>query len=313
MVYCFIASVTPVQILLQPRDYLSSFLLYFGIVMGAFGILVMHPKVNVPLFQSWNPSGGEGWLWPMLFVTIACGANSGFHALIASGTTAKQLPNECFAKRIGYGGMVLEGFLAVIAVLAVGSGLTVVGLNSMLSKGGPGPIGAFGTGYGELTKSILFGKGSLVAILILNAFILTTLDTATRIARYISEELFKISNRFFSTFVVVFISGILVITGSWSKIWPVFGASNQLVGALTFLVISSWLLCRGKSLRFTFFPAVFMLVTTIGALLYQVVNFIKNRDFILGGISIVLIILSLFMVFDVICVIKRRGVKCEII
>jgi carbon starvation protein len=86
-----------------------------------------------------------------------------------------------------------------------------------------------------------------------------------------------------------------------------------LVGALTFLVISSWLLCRGKSLRFTFFPAVFMLVTTIGALLYQVVNFIKNRDFILGGISIVLIILSLFMVFDVICVIKRRGVKCEII
>lgn len=312
LIYCFIASVMPVQILLQPRDYLSSFLLYFGILMGALGILVKHPAVNIPMFQSWSSSEG-GWLWPMLFVTIACGANSGFHALIASGTTAKQLPNERFAKRIGYGGMVLEGFLAVVAVLAVSAGLSAAGLSRMLAKGGPGPIGAFGAGYGELTKTILFGKGNLIAILILNSFILTTLDTATRIARYISEELFKINNRFLATFVVVFISGALVVTGSWNKIWPVFGAANQLVAALAFIVIGSWLLCRGKSLRFVLFPALFMLVTTIGALLYQAAHFIKTKGMLLACVSIALMVLAITMLFDVVSSIRKRGLKCGII
>jgi len=311
LLYSFIASVTPVQILLQPRDYLSSFLLYFGIVAGAIGIFVAHPAMNAAAFSGWNPSGA-GWLWPMLFVTVACGANSGFHALIASGTTAKQLPNECFAKRIGYGGMILEAFLAVIAVLAVSAGLGSADLKIMLSKAGPGPIGAFGKGYGELTKNILFGNGALIAILILNSFILTTLDTATRITRYISEELFKINNRFLSTFVVIFISGFLVITGSWNKIWPVFGASNQLVAALTFIVIASWLLCRGKGIKFVFLPALFMLLTTVGALLFQIAGSFKNREFIIVFISIALLVLSIMMVYDVLNVIKKKNLKCRI-
>lgn len=311
LLYSFIASVTPVQILLQPRDYLSSFLLYFGMIMGFAGIFVTHPAINSSAFIKWD-SGEAGWLWPMLFVTIACGANSGFHALIASGTTAKQLPSEVFAKRIGYGGMILEAALAVIALLAVSAGLGSLELKAMLAKGGPGPIGAFGKGYGELTKTILFGKGALIAILILNAFILTTLDTATRIARYISEELFKINNRFFATFVIVFMSGSLAITGSWKKIWPVFGASNQLVAALTFIVIASWLLCRGKSIKFVFLPCVFMLLTTIGALLFQIVNSFKNKEFIIVVISAVLAVLAVLMVLDVFSAIRRKGLKCRI-
>jgi len=309
MIYCFVASILPVQILLQPRDYLSSFLLYFGILFGCIGVLTTHHTLDVPMFSKWNPEGA-GWLWPMLFVTIACGANSGFHALIASGTTAKQLPNERFARYIGYGGMALEGFLAVIAVLSIGAGLGRVMLNSMLAKTGQGPIAAFGAGYGELTKRILFGKGNLIAILILNTFILTTLDTATRIARYITEELFKINNRFFATFVVVFISGVLVVTGTWNKIWPLFGASNQLVAALTFIVISSWLLCNKKSLRFTFLPGLFMLLTSMTAILIQMVNFIKNREFLLVIVSMALIILSFSMVVDVIKTARERGFRC---
>jgi len=312
LAYAFIASVTPVHILLQPRDYISSFLLYFGIGVGIIGIMVTRPVIDTAAFGGWNPAGA-GWLWPMLFVTVACGANSGFHALVSSGTTSKQISNERFAKRIGYGGMVLEAVLAVIALLAVSAGLSAAGLETMLSKGGPGPIGAFGKGYGVLTQSVLFGKGSVVAIMILNAFILTTLDTATRICRYLSEELFKIKNRFFSTSVVVFTSGALALSGKWTEIWPMFGASNQLVAALTFVVISSWLLCKGKSLRFTFFPAIFMLVTSVGALLYQLTNFIRNGEVVLAIMSIVLIIMAGTMMYDVLSTIKRRGLKCKIL
>ncbi len=311
LVYAFIASVTPVQVLLQPRDYLSSFLLFFGIGAGLLGIVLTRPSINTAAFGGWAPAGAD-WLWPMLFVTIACGANSGFHALIASGTTSKQLPNERYAKSVGYGGMALEAVLAVIALLAVCAGLSGGALKGMLAKGGPGPIGAFGAGYGALTSPLLFGKGHVIAILILNAFILTTLDTATRIARYISEELFKIKNRFFSTFVVVFTSGALALTGKWNKIWPMFGASNQLVGALTFVVISSWLLCRGKSLRFTFLPAIFMLLTSIGALLYQLVGFVKSGDALLATVSVALIALACMMVVDVASAVKNKKLKCRI-
>jgi len=308
LAYAFIASVTPVQILLQPRDYISSFLLYFGIIVGFLGIVITHPTINIAAFSGWNPADSD-WLWPMLFVTIACGANSGFHALVSSGTTSKQLSNERFAKRIGYGGMVLEAVLAIIALLAVSAGLSASGLESMLAKGGPGPIAAFGKGYGALTSHMLFGKGRLIAIMILNAFILTTLDTTTRIARYLSEELFKIKNRFFSTFVVVFTGGILALSGKWSKIWPMFGASNQLVAALTFIVISSWLLCRGKSLRFTFLPVVFMLVTSIGAILYQIAHFIKDGNVVLVCVSIALMVLAGAMVLDVLSMIKKKKLK----
>ena len=312
LLYAFIASVTPVHILLQPRDYISSFLLYFGIIVGVAGIAITRPVININSFGGWAPEGAD-WLWPMLFVTIACGANSGFHALVSSGTTSKQIPNERFAKRIGYGGMALEAFLAIIALIAVSAGLGSGELKEILSKTGTGPIGAFGKGYGALTDTLLFGKGSIIAVMILNAFVLTTLDTATRICRYLSEELFKIKNRFFSTFVVIFTSGALALSGKWSKIWPMFGASNQLVAALTFIVISGWFLRRGKSVKFTFLPAILMFVTSIAALLYQLARFLRTKDFFLSFASIVLIVLSLTMVYDVITTVKKKGLKCEIL
>jgi carbon starvation protein len=182
LIYCFIASITPVQILLQPRDYLSAYLLIFGLLFGYLGVLISHPKMSMPFFTAWHVRDYA--LWPMLFVTVACGAISGFHSLIASGTTSKQISSEGHSRRIGYGAMLAEALVAVMAVLVVAAGLkNQAALFGFLGKGGSGPIGAFGHGYGVLTKPVLAGIGGFFAIVVLNAFILTTLDTATRIGR----------------------------------------------------------------------------------------------------------------------------------
>lgn len=309
LIYAFIASVLPVNILLQPRDFLSTFILFFGLLFGYLGLLLTRPVIHTPAFISWNAS--KGMLWPMMFVFIACGAISGFHALIASGTTSKQLSNERDAKKIGYGGMILEGMLALLALLAVSAGLYwneetgPVGLiYPELIKSGNW-IGTFAAGYGEITKSILgttFGK--LVAIFTLNAFVITTLDTATRITRYISEELFgdglKIKifkNRYFSTLLVIICAGYLAF-GNWKAIWPIFGASNQLVAALALIVITIYLLSKKKPIKYTLYPAIFMLLTTVYALVYLTINFFKEKDYLLTTIGTILFFLTIFVVIE---------------
>jgi len=308
LIYAYIASIIPVNILLQPRDYLSSFLLFFGLFFGFLGLLVSQPAIQVPAFKSYSSTSGD--LWPMLFVVVACGAISGFHSLVASGTTSKQLPNEMHAKRVGYGGMIAEGLLAVMVILAVSAGLNSAQLSDCLANK-TSPVAIFGLGYGRITKGVLGGLGGFVAIIILNAFILTTLDTATRINRYITEELFRIKNRFISTFIIVLAGGYLALskdqfnTPLWKKIWPVFGASNQLVAALALMVVSCWLLARKKPTRYTMLPAFFMLITTIAALLYQLTRYIQNNDYVLIGISIVLLLLSVYLVKEVILVFRR--------
>lgn len=297
IVYCYIASITPVNILLQPRDYLSSFLLFFSVGLGFAGVLFSRPRIIEPAVISWNTS--EGSLWPMLFVTVACGAISGFHALIAGGTTSKQIASELHAKKVGYGAMVAEGLVAVLAVLAVVSLRFFdksINLTSLLKD--LGPVGLFGKGFGALSKGIVGRFGVYIAIMTLNAFILTTLDTATRITRYILEELTPIKNKYLSTLIILILAAMLAISGKWNKIWPAFGASNQLVAALTLLVISSWLLSKGKAIRFTLIPAAIMLLTTVAALLVSMVHYLHTKDFLLFSISGLLIVLALLLSFD---------------
>ncbi|MDI6640793.1 MAG: carbon starvation protein A [Elusimicrobiota bacterium] len=311
LLYSYIASIIPVNILLQPRDYLSAFILFFGLICGYLGLVLSHPTINTPAIISWNTPKGP--LFPMLFVFIACGAVSGFHSLIASGTTSKQLDSERNAKKIGYGAMVLEGVLALLALLCVTAGLswTIGGENPAgcfshsypeLLKTGDW-IGTFGCGYGHIVEKLIgFTFGCLIAITTLNAFVMTTLDTATRISRYITEELFGerlrvLKNRFLSTIVVVFFAGFLAF-GNWKVIWPVFGASNQLVAAMALLIVSLWLLIKKKSSLYTLLPAVFMLIVTITALLYQLYGFALNKNYILTTISIFLILLSVILVFE---------------
>jgi carbon starvation protein len=306
LVYCYFASVLPVNILLQPRDYLSSFLLFFGVGAGYLGLLLSRPGISMPYYHKWSAT--EGYLWPMLFVTVACGAISGFHALIASGTTSKQIANERHAKRIGYGGMLAEGLVAVLAIVAAAI-LFKPGDDFALALKSFTPIGIFGKGYGLITRGLLGGYGQFIAITILNAFILTTLDTATRISRYLTEELFKIKNRYLSTLVIIILSAALAFSGKWQKIWPAFGASNQLVAALSLFVLSCWLLSKGKPVKFTIWPAFFMLITTLAALIFQAVRYFINKDAVLFIISVLLIVLAGFMAYEVIHTIFTRRKK----
>ncbi|MFH0912966.1 MAG: carbon starvation protein A [Candidatus Omnitrophota bacterium] len=305
-VYCYFASILPVNILLQPRDYLSSFLLFFGVGAGYLGLLLSRPKIIMPYYHHWR--SGEGYLWPALFITVACGAISGFHALISSGTSSKQIANEGHVRRVGYGGMVTEAVLAVLAIIAAAS-LFGPGEDFGAALKSIGPIAIFGKGYGLITRNILGANGHFIAITILNAFILTTLDSATRISRYLSEELFRIKNRYFSTALIVILSAALAFSGKWNRIWPAFGASNQLVAALALFVISCWLLSKNKTIKFTLVPAFFLLITAIAALIFQAARYLAHKDVVLSVVTVSLLILTGFMVWEIMKVIFMRRIK----
>jgi len=243
-----------------------------------------------------SPQGG--YLWPMMFITMACGAISGFHSLVASGTTSKQLSKETDAKRIGYIGMLAEGMLAVLVILCI-----IIGVQE--AKNVKGPVNSalaiklFSQGFGIVTAGFLKEWGSFIAIVILNAFILTTLDTATRITRYVTQELFKISNDFLATAVAIGASLVLLISGRWHQLWQLFGASNQLLASFSLLVVSIWLLNKMKPYLFSLLPGVAMLTTSVAALVLKAIYFYKNKNFILLIISGILVSLGIFMFIEV--------------
>ncbi len=313
LLYGYAASVTPVNILLQPRDYLATFVLYFGMLLAFVGLMVTHPPMRSPALTSFSTIKGP--MWPMLFVIVACGAISGFHSLIASGTTSKQLSNERYAKRIGYGAMIFEGMLAGLAVLCVCAGLYWTdnpkwNFQELMSSSPPNWLLAFGRGYGRITGSTVARfsggdldsgmiLGSLIGIITIKTFIMTTLDSATRIGRYVSEELFGSAlriklfrNRFVSTIPIIALAAYLALT-NWASIWPVFGAANQLVAALALLVVTVLLMQLGKPSKYTLYPTVFMLLTTVGALVYQIGwVFLPDGKWLLAVIAVVLIVLA---------------------
>ncbi len=305
LIYAFTASVTPVNILLQPRDYLASYLLLFGIIFGYTGLLITRPELNFPAFLGQSQEMNALPLWPVLFVTVACGAISGFHSVVASGTTSKQLANEKDARKIGYGAMLAEGILAMLAILVIAAAFKDRNiLNSMVNKGA-GPVGAFAVGYSAVTKIFLGNFGGIFAMLILNAFILTTLDTATRITRYLTQELFRIKNRFTATIIVVALSGWLGLSGQWNEIWPIFGSANQLIAALTLIVVTSWFLSRRRVFFYTLIPMLFMLATASGALILKIKEYSVTNNMLLLVISVALLFLAGFVFFEAAIAIKR--------
>ena len=323
--YIGVASVTPVWILLQPRDYLSSFLLYGMIILAVVGILGCHPVVDMPAFTGFKdtlaPSGTSlGYMFPALFVTIACGAVSGFHSLVGSGTTAKQLDQEKDAKPIAYGGMLIECALALISVCAVGyiwakysSGETVT------------PTVVFATGLASMFSEV-FGSGCYNAvysmlILAVSAFCLTSVDTATRLARYMFQELFTpqgqdvkdltgwrkvITNPYVATAITVVAGVALGLTG-YAKIWALFGAANQLLAALGLLAVCCWLGKIGRNNKMFYFPMFFMLIVTLTSLVFtikaQVVGIMAGGQgvawfYIRGIIGVLLVILAIDLVVE---------------
>lgn len=284
LAYCFVASVMPVQRLLQPRDYLASYLLFATVGMGLLGVLWTHPPMRAEAFLSFKPEAwpGAGPGWPMLFVTVACGAISGFHALVSSGTTSKQLDTEAHACGIGYGGMLMEGLVGVLVVVCVGAGLSNARHEELLR--GPGAVAAFGEGYGILVRPFMGGLGAAFAVLALNTFMLTTLDTATRIGRYLTEELAQTGNKWASTGAVVAAAAALALPGHWRRIWAAFGASNQLIAALSLLIAGAWLMRQGRSALRVLLPAAFMLVTTFAAFAWQLRAALAQGDHLMTGV-----------------------------
>lgn len=307
-IYILIASVTPVWILLQPRDYLSSYLLYGMIILAVVGIVGASVTGNathldIPAFSGFvasnaavdptgaailgedgaplvNKAAASGFLFPALFITIACGAISGFHSLVASGTTSKQIDRESQARPIGYGGMLIECVLAIISLCAVGFVWASYRAGDFAS-----PTAVFASGLSQMLGCIpgLENVQSIayaLLILAVSAFCLTSLDTATRLARYMFQELFTpagktadqntgaakvLTNPFVATIITVVI-GVALGLGGYSVIWPLFGAANQLLAALALLAVCAWLGNAGKNNKMFYFPMIFMLVVTLTSL-----------------------------------------------
>lgn len=287
--YITIASVTPVWILLQPRDYLSSFLLYAMLAVAVVGIVGAHPDIKPDLFPAYtgfavDNGNGIQYMFPILFTTVACGAISGFHSLVSSGTTSKQLDKESDAKPIAYGGMLLECVLAIITLCAIAYAREtghVKGATDIFAGGIAAMIGAI-PGLGSMENSMY-----TLLVLTYSAFCLTSLDTATRLARFMFQEFwlepgetpkdikngFKkmMVNPYFATVLTVFL-GVMLGMNGFMKIWGLFGAANQLLAGIGLLAVAAWLGNAGKNNRMFLFPMSFMMVVTICSLALIVRN-----------------------------------------
>lgn len=285
-IYITIASVTPVWILLQPRDYLSSFLLYAMLFVAFVGVVGAHPNIDPASFPAFASAPGKP-IFPILFTTVACGAISGFHSLVSSGTTSKQLDKEKDAKPIAYGGMLLECVLAVLTLCAIAyarqtghtKGATDIfagGISAMCAKI-PGCAGL---------ENILY----TLLVLTYSAFCLTSLDTATRLARFMFQEFWLepgqtakdinsgwkkvMVNPVFATVLTVVLGIALGLTG-WQKIWGLFGASNQLLAGIGLLAVATWLGNIGKNNKMFLLPMAFMVVVTISSLTITLIGQVK--------------------------------------
>jgi len=328
MVYAGVASIMPVQILLQPRDYLSTFILFGSMSLGIIALLWVAPGLNTPAWRG-AMSDVQGPVWPMLFVLVACGAVSGFHSLVAGGTTSKQLTNETQGKAIAYGGMLTEGLVAVVTVLMVAGGLYWIapegggvdmarlGFRETLQSGGW--ILAFGNGYGNVVHQMLpvmsFTIASMIAVLALNTFVLTTLDTAVRITRFLVQESLgkqvpAFRNKYAVTVLVVFVAYLIGATDGWQKIWPIFGATNQLIAAVALFVVATWLMAVKRPTQYVLYPALFMVVTTIAALGWQAHQFFTapEPNVFLGTVAVVLIGLAVFVGYEAMQSLRGRRV-----
>jgi carbon starvation protein len=305
LAYCCVASMVPVWSLLQPRGYLGGFILYVALALGVIGIFFGGFEIRQPGFKSFDAGGPTGLLFPFLFVTIACGACSGFHGLVCSGTTSKQIDRETHIKPVGYGGMLAEAFVALIAMVTVMivAPADLVGLK-------PGTI--YGNGIGNFLTLIIGEKYRNFAItfgaMAFSTFVFDTVDVSTRLGRYIVQELFRWPTRFgawVGTLLTVALPVYFVAfapPGSWVKFWTLFGASNQLLAALTLLAISVWLHHRRQQVAFTLIPMGFVLVTTLYALVRLTASSFAAaaRDpvaMVNGITSASLIALALYLVF----------------
>ena len=344
LIYVFFASVLPVTWLLQPRDYINGHVLFVIMLLLAAGVLVSQPEIVAPALRLSPPPEGAPPILPFLFVTIACGAISGFHCLVSSGTTSKQISCETDAHPIGYGSMLMEGMLAVFVLVAVAAGIGLLADKSGhigverwyhhydswgAAKGLPAKVGAFVDGSANMLSfiGVKVALGATIMGVFVACFAGTTLDTATRLQRYVISELGggiglkPLRNKYVATTVAVVTAGVLALYDGEGKggllLWPLFGATNQLLAALAFLVITVYLARKGKPILFTLIPFFVMLGMTAWAITYKLGDF--YRDFTKDGknlhlliITGVIVVLEIWMIIEsAAAIIRSRGKRAE--
>jgi len=321
LAYCCVASVVPVWSLLQPRGYLGGFILYAALLLGVVGVFFGGYEIQQPAFKGWTlPNVAiTGTLFPFLFVTIACGACSGFHGLVCSGTTSKQVDRESHIKPVGYGAMLAEGFVALVALVTV-----MIAAQETLKGKSPGTIYGEGIG-GFLTLLPFVGEGNRAVATTFGAmafstFVFDTLDVCTRLGRYIVQELFGWRGRagaVAGTLLTVALPVYFVAfapPNSWSKFWTLFGASNQLLAALTLLTVTAWLYQARQRIAYTLVPMAFVLVITLWALSAMVVGNLRaskgfDVELINALASAALVGLALYLAVVALLKLRRDGRK----
>lgn len=301
-VYIFIASIMPVSFLLQPRDYLNSYLLAAIMLMAILGIFLYQPEISMPAFTSFKTD--IGMLFPILFVTVACGAVSGFHSLVAGGTTSKQLNKESDARPVGYGSMLVEGVLAVVALITA-MYLTPSEFSSFISLEHTDPIAVFSNGIGTFSTALGLSKnmGITFSAMAISSFALTTLDTCVRLARFAFQEFFtssaeELKGRIFinhpaiGSGIAVMLGLLLALSGGALFLWPLFGSANQLLGALALLAVAVWLKKTGKKRFFVIAPMLFMFAVSLYALGGVAYENIESGNWLITFLSILLLALG---------------------
>jgi len=311
--YGGIASLIPVWMFLQPRDYLSSIQLILFLLLGFVSLLIVRPVINAPMYIAGNLP-----LWPILFITVACGAVSGFHSLVASGTTSKQLASEKHGRFIGYGGMIAEGILALLVVLFIASLNWDAGSLNFLGSLDQGWVISFGNGFGNIVSNIgvgflSFGLASLIGAFLVNQFILTSLDTSSRISRMLITENIKhkiCQNKLIAVIIALVPAYILAVTNAYADLWRMFGTSNQLIAAIGLITIGAYFVQKKKSVKFLVVPIIFMMLTTISALFYSLFNktgFIAEGNWVLSIFAGALVVLALIISWEGFSSIKKKS------
>jgi carbon starvation protein len=285
------------------------------ILLGFLGIMVAVPEFKMPAFTGWTaatPKGDKGAIFPLLFVTVACGACSGFHALVSSGTTSKQISTEKHILPVGYGGMLIEGLVALMALISVAILPKTECFELIRSTSA---VSAFSAGLAGFTSKVglPFEVGNTFIALTISAFMLTTLDTATRLTRFTWQELFLprsgvkedtiknnpvysfFSNPFVATLIIIIIAGYLASSGNAWQIWPVFGASNQLLAALTLLAVTLILIRKKKNYLTALLPMWFMATITAWALTALLKDNIAKNNISLVAATAFLLIMALIL------------------
>jgi len=329
--YTFVASVLPVWLLLQPRDYVNGHQLFVALGIIGAGVLVLHPHVVAPAVSTHLPAGTPGW-FPILFITIACGAISGFHGLVASGTSSKQLNRETDARYVGYGGAIGEGLLAVTSIIACTAGFAIylsrdVGATQGLAlwqqhygsweAATSGAVTAFVSGVGVLAGGIGIPEqvATIFASVVVISFAATTLDTAIRLQRYIVSELGveygvkAVQNRWAATTIAVVSCALLALGldrgAGGMRIWPLFGTTNQLLAGLTLLIISLYLIKQERPAWVTAVPMSFLLVMTTWAMLINLHRYYGEHQMLLLVLGAAIFVLEIWLLFEAVAAARR--------